>query len=280
MGEKIIMKKIVNIFLAVLITLFSFPIGSVNVSAAEKVYDDIADGEHSVKVELLTKSTENTSITKQNIKEEAKLNIKDGKAEIVLSIPNLDGFKFSAFEIEGNEYNKQTAGEVSYYKFNLSEVKSKLAAVVTYELTRPFEFKHSDVPMDIKVLGLDSLPKIEKEEPTPENPQEPEQPEETEKPEEEPTEPGEGSNDGEAEKRVVGELISEEDADEVYTVDFDSDSRATKGQLENPTKLLVKGDKEYIQIPVNEVGAPIFRSLKFNGEEVTWNSITEGPYII
>src|SRR5699024_11396396 len=67
---------------------------------------------------------------------------------------------------------------------------------------------------------------------------------------------------------------------DVCSSDLDSDSRATKGQLENPTKLLVKGDKEYIQIPVNEVGAPIFRSLKFNGEEVTWISITEGPYII
>src|SRR5699024_6161609 len=82
------------------------------------------------------------------------------------------------------------------------------------------------------------------------------------------------------EERVVGSILSEDDADEVYELEYGTDSNATAGQLKNPVKLLVKDNKKYVQIPINEGGAQYFRSLKFNGEEVVWNSIDEGPYII
>src|SRR5699024_10847628 len=161
-----------------------------------------------------------------------------------------------------------TEGEVSYDKVKLSEVKSKLAAVVTYELTRPFEFKHSDVPMDIKVLGLDSLPKIEKEEPTPENPQEPEQPEETEKPEEEPSEPGEGSNEGETEKPEEETDEEESNGEEAlslnnlpngyYTVDVShlhaekEDSSSMARYLGDTVFLSVNNDEVEMTMTVND----------------------------
>src|SRR5699024_979914 len=81
-------------------------------------------------------------------------------------------------------------------------------------------------------------------------------------------------------ERKTGTLLTEAEADAVYKVNFDSDSNATKGQLENPTKILEKDGKQYVQIGVSDRGAPLFRSLQFNGTEVTWNSITEGPYTI
>lgn len=81
-------------------------------------------------------------------------------------------------------------------------------------------------------------------------------------------------------KRVVGKLVTEAEADQVYTMNFKTESRATSSQLENPVKVLVVGDKQYLQIKVNDRGANFFRSLKFDGEEVTWNNIDKAPYII
>src|SRR5699024_2927569 len=72
----------------------------------------------------------------------------------------------------------------------------------------------------------------------------------------------------------------EKEADAVYQLEYGTDSDITAGQLVNPVKLLEKDNKEYIQIPINENGAQFLRSLKFDGEEVTWNSIDEGPHNI
>src|SRR5699024_5327522 len=82
------------------------------------------------------------------------------------------------------------------------------------------------------------------------------------------------------EERKVGQLLTEKEADSVYTVNFETDSASTEGQLKNPVTLLKKDNKEYVQIRVNDEGAQFFRSLKVNEKEVTWNSITEGPYSI
>src|SRR5699024_5348075 len=81
-------------------------------------------------------------------------------------------------------------------------------------------------------------------------------------------------------ERVVGKLLTEDEADAVYELNYETDSKATAGQLQNPVKLLEKNNKKYIQLQVNERGAPLFRSLQIEGKEVTWNSITEGPYTI
>lgn len=255
------MQKFFKIMLATIITIFTIPFGGITALAdSDKVYDDIKDGEYKIKIELLTKGTDDTSIANQYVNEDAKLNIENGKAELVIAIPKLDGFKFEEFEIEGVKFEKTETEEIDYYKFKINEVKSKLASVITYTLTEPFEFYHPNVGMDIELVGLDDLPKIEEDS---ENPEE-------EKPDPEVAE----------EERVVDNILTEDEADSVELYEFDTDSQATAGQFKNPVKLLEKDDKQYVQILINEGGAQFFRSLKFNGEEVIWNSITEGPYVI
>src|SRR5690625_580849 len=286
------MQKFLKIFLATIVTIFTIPFGGITALAdGEKVYDDIQDGEYELDINLLKEGTNETSAAAQFVSNQVTLEIREGKAEITFFIPDNPAMEFKKFELEG-EKPKTEAGtgehndkEVSgkYYTYPLNSVKSNMTPIVSYSVDMPeynMVFDHENLEMDIELLGLDHLPQkedSESEEPKPEKPEENGEEESdgngSDKPEKPEYEPAE-------EERVVGSLFSESDADEVYELEYETDSRATAGQFENPIKLLVKGDKKYVQIPINQGGAQFFKSLKFNGEEVIWNSIEEGPYTI
>lgn len=273
MGEKIIMKKIVNIFLAVLITLFSFPIGGLSVNAEENSYNDIEDGEYNLTAKLLKEGSDEESAAADFMSEEVTLSVKDGEKQITFFIPNNEAMEFKKFELEGVNPTIESGtgkhkGEIvngNNYTFALQTVKTKLSSIVTYSVSIPpnIEFEHEDLGMDIKLIGLDELPKMEEETPEeqPEETEKPEQPEETEKPEEEkPTEPGEGSNEGETEKPEEETDEEESNGEEAlslnnlpngyYTVDV-SHLHAEKEDTSSMARYL--GDTVFLSVNNDEV---------------------------
>src|SRR5699024_6873945 len=246
------MKKSINILLALMITFFTLPVGGITAFADEKSdeegYGNIEDGEYDIDIKLLKEGTDEESAAAGFMNTEATLIIENGKLELTFYIPKNDTMSFNKFEVEELIPTVKETDSNYHYSFNLNEHKTKLTSIVSYEVPM-MNLVHEDVGMDIEVVGLDEL--HEKEGPT-------------EAPEE----------------RVVGQLLTEKEADSVYTVNFETDSASTEGQLKNPVTLLKKDNKEYVQIRVNDEGAQFFRSLKVNEKEVTWNSITEGPYSI
>lgn len=255
------MKKTFKLLMAFVIALFTLPVFGSPVFAQDVEYED---GEYNITAKAMHADNDEPSGAAGFISEEALLSIQDGNYELTITVPNNDMAQISGLQVEGAEPTIEETDEARNMTYQLSDLTSELNAQVQYEVPA-LDMKH-DVSFRFVLEGLDDLPVVEEE---PETPEEPEQ-EDSDK--EEPTEA--------PEEREVGTLLTEEEADAVYQLNYETDSRATSGQLENPVKLLEKDNKEYIQIPVNENGAQFFRSLKFNGEEVTWNSITEGPYTI
>lgn len=255
------MKRSFSILFALVIAFFTLPFAS-TVAADGKVYDDIEDGEYEITANALKKNTNESSTAAQYMDDKAILKIDNNNVELTLFIPKNDAMEFKKLELDGIEPSIKDSGDSHAYTFKLKTLVSKIPAVTTYEV--PFiGLVHENVKMDFELIGLDDLP-IKADEPK-EDPKE----------EEEESQPTEAS-----EERVVGNMVTEDEADAVYELNYETDSKATAAQLSNPVKLLEKDSKKYIQIPINENGAQFFRSLKINDKEVTWNSITEGPYVI
>src|SRR5699024_12316070 len=159
-------------------------------------------------------------------------------------------------KIEENELtDKDEDEDAKYFTFQLDSLKNVYDSQIRY-VVPSMGMDHSP-DFILQLNGLDELPVKSDEEDSKKE-------ETTEAPEE----------------REVGGLLTEKEADAVYQLEYGTDSDITAGQLVNPVKLLEKDNKEYIQIPINENGAQFLRSLKFDGEEVTWNSIDEGPHNI
>lgn len=311
------MKKTFNLFLVFLITFFSIPFGSFNVHAEGNNYIDIADGNNVLTAKLLKAGTNQDSAAAGFMSNQVGLKIEKGEAELTFFIPNKDEMLFTKFELEGKapkivegtgiHKGEETQGK--FYTFPLETIKKELDSIVSYEV--PFmDLKHDDIPMDIELFGLEDLPKASSgsdsslteeeensesgdtpssnegsapaegtEDGTPveegeQTPSEGEKPESGDKPSfEEDYTPAE-------DQRVVGDLVTEEEADQVQLYEFDTDSRATKGQLVNPVTLLEKDGETYLQITVSPRGFKYFKSLKFNGEEVVWNNTEQAPVVI
>lgn len=254
------MRKSLALFFAVLLAVFTLPLGHITANAEELVFDNIQDGEYTLKIQLLKEGTDEKSAAADYMEKYVKLLVEGEKTQLTFYIPEIEGFSFTKFEVEGAQpevdsikvVDEETNETVNLftYTFDIAELKTNLTSNISYKVTIPFVFEHNDVGMDIVLLGLNELPEAEDEE-----------------------EVG-------ADVRVVGEILTEEEADHFYELNFDTDSSSTKRQLLNPVKVLEKGEDTYIQIQISDNGAPLFRSLKFNGEEVIWNSITEAPYII
>lgn len=245
------MRKSFTILIALVLAFFTVPFSGITAFAADKPYDKIEDGQYELEIKLLKKDTDEESAAAAFMKNNASLVIEGDSTALIFYIPENPAMNFNKFEVEGiepiigetTEVDEETGEEITLatYTFELKELRSKLHSSVSYEVPM-LGLIHNDVEMDIAVLGLDQLPVKD--------------------------------------ERVVGDHVDENDADLVYRVDFDSDSSATKGQLNNPVTVLIKDEKAFLQISVSDRGAPLFRSLKFNGEEVLWNSITEAPFVI
>ena len=106
-------------------------------------------------------------------------------------------------------------------------------------------------------------------------------------------EPEEETAEPEVEEPVEEEEVIEEDenkpgknfiefvngADEEYSINFVSESRAVNGQFNNPTKLLYKDGKKYIQM--SGTGGQFIEWLAINGTEVGWGEQNDdGSFIV
>lgn len=80
------MKKFINIFLAILITLFSFPINGTSVGAEGKVYEE---GTHGIKLTLLKDGSDEVSSANDFAEgDDAKLIVNNDKYTVQLTINN------------------------------------------------------------------------------------------------------------------------------------------------------------------------------------------------
>lgn len=271
------MKKFINIFLAVLITLFAFPVNAVNVSAEGKVYDDIADGTYEIVAKAMHENGDKESGAQSFIETKAALVVENGKYELKLFVPNSDIAEVTGLQLDNQDAKIENVKDGRYFIFEFNNVSTKYNSSVQY-IINDFDKENNHSLLYI-IEGLDNLPKVENK-PTPENPEKDnDSDKDTEKPDV-PSKPDKPEYVPSEDERVVGELVSEASAEEVYELEYETDSNATSAQLQNPVKLLVKNGKQYVQIPVAERGAGFLRSLKFNGKEVTWNSTKEAPYVI
>ena len=265
------MRKKNTILLSLVIAFFTLLFGGITTLADEQMYDDIEDGEYKIAVEALEGNSDDTSAANGFLMDKATLSINGDDITITFDYTKdftMDyGINWTKLE-DDDPIDVGGDDKLQYFTFQINEIKEIYKASMNYYVPgmpgdMGDEEKGHSVDYRI-VLDEDDLnglpPKSDSDD------------EETEKEEPEP-EPA-------PEERVVGTQIIESEADAVYQLNYETDSKATAAQLENPVKLLEKDDRQYIQIPINEGGANFFRSLEINGEQVIWNSITEGPYTI
>src|SRR5690625_4583770 len=82
-----------------------------------------------------------------------------------------------------------------------------------------------------------------------------------------------GENGSDSEEGLI------ENADEVYEMEYMTNSPSTERNFHNPVKLLVKDGKKYIEM--NGSGGQFITSLTVNGDEVIWGDIDEdGNFVI
>src|SRR5690625_1439168 len=261
------MKKGFTILMALIITFFTVPFGGITALADEKVYDDIEDGEYKIGVKAVEETSDKESAANGFLIDEATLSVTGDVITLTFDYTkdfDMDyGISWTKLENE----DPIASGEdekASYFKFQINEIKEIYKAAMNYYVPgMPGDMGDKEKGHSVNyriVLNTDDLNKL----PVISEDEEAEKEESTKAPDE----------------REVGKLLTEDEADGVYELEYETDSPATEAQLENPVKLLEKENKQYIQIPVNENGADYFRSLKINGKQVTWNSIEEGPYTI
>lgn len=260
------MKKALNIFLAVLITFFAFPVSGLQTVAAEgKVYKD---GTYSLPVGFYKfDAPEETSGANNFIEKTAQLVVNNGNYTVDITLKSGDAWH--EFKVKsGNDFvDVQTVSEnpednTRVVRFQVEDLEQPIHGKIHIIMGAYNEKYDIYIKFDASNIPL--------------------------KDEEENTDgggegPGDGGNpdyEPAEDTRVVGNLITENEAEDVYEVNYDTGSQATKTYLLNPVKILVKDNDQYVQIQIKDSGVKFFKSLKFNGEEVIWSSTTEAPYVI
>lgn len=249
------MVKIFNIILIFAITCFTLPLGNIAVSAEKLDPAHLTKGVYTIDYTFF-KVGEDAVSTMDNFTDgPAYLTIdKEGKQTITITFTNASMIEW--FEVNGQKattLKEDQATDTKEVEFAVDQVTKKQDGTVFVNVPGMYSTAH-DIDL---IFDANSLVMIESE-----NEEEPEQP------------------TGAQEERIVRTLMTENEADTVYELTYGTDSNSTKGQLLNPVTLLEKDDKQFIQISINESGAQYFKSLQINGEQVAWNSITEGPYTI
>jgi len=128
-----------NIFLAVLITLFSFPIGGLNVSAEGKTYDDIKDGEYKIGVTALETNSDKESGADSFLINKATLKV-DGENITLETNYTKDvsmeyGINWAKIGDNAPVYQEENDKAFTYV-FEIDEIKESYPASMNYYVPR------------------------------------------------------------------------------------------------------------------------------------------------
>src|SRR5699024_9983525 len=144
--------------LAILFTIFTLPVNGLAASAEDNGYDDIADGTYDITAKAMDANEDKESAAAGFINEEAKLSIKDGNAELKISIPLTDGVEMEGIQIEDIKPTVEEEDGVEYFTYQLDNLETELNSQVQYKVDMgPLQFDH-DVPFRFILEGLDDLP--------------------------------------------------------------------------------------------------------------------------
>src|SRR5690625_1102353 len=135
------MRKSFNILLVLLIAFFTLPFGGYTVSAGEKVYDNIKDGEYDIIAKAINADKDEPSGAAGFIEEDAVISVQDGTIELTITIPHNEMAQVSGLQIEGNEPKVIEDEEAKHKTYTLEHLKSELMAQVQYEVPM-LDMKH------------------------------------------------------------------------------------------------------------------------------------------
>src|SRR5699024_1420538 len=251
-GEKTLMKKFFSILLTLTIAFFTLPFSGNTVLADGKNIADIEDGDYDITAKALHETEDKASGAAGFINEEAVLSIKDGKAQLTITVPKTDGAEITGLQVEGLEAVVNEGQDAKDMTYELTNLKSELNAQVQYEVPL-FGLDH-DVPFRFILEGLDDLP-VKEEEAT--------------EPEDDDTDGVEEDNDkgnNDSEEGTEPEEEPEQDSEDsvikldkgYYTIDAsylrdDNDNKSSMANyLESPVFLEVKDGKVFATITISE----------------------------
>lgn len=266
------MKKLFSTLLVLTIAFFTLPFSGNTVLADGKNFDEIEDGDHDITAKALHETKDEASGAAGFISEDAILSVKEGKAQLTITIPNNDMAEIKDLKIEGQEPVVNEGKEAKEMTFDLADYKTEFNATVHY-VVPSMNMDHEDVPFRFVLEGLDNLPVKE----------------ETTKPENE----DEGDNDSaettEPEEETDSEQTTEpkQDADDsvikldngYYTIDVsylkeDNDDNSAMGSyLESPVFLEVQDGKVLATVTISE--DETVTKLQVDGKNAT-NKIVDG----
>jgi len=246
------MKKFFSILLTLTIAFFTLPFSGNTVLADGKNIADIEDGDYDITAKALHETEDKASGAAGFINEEAVLSIKDGKAQLTITVPKTDGAEITGLQVEGQEPVVNEGQDAKDMTYELTNLKSELNAQVQYEVPL-FGLDH-DVPFRFILEGLDDLP-VKEEEAT--------------EPEDDDTDGVEEDNDkgnNDSEEGTEPEEEPEQDSEDsvikldkgYYTIDAsylrdDNDNKSSMANyLESPVFLEVKDGKVFATITISE----------------------------
>src|SRR5699024_5448681 len=151
------MKKKLSLALAILFTIFTLPINGISVKANDKTYDNIADGTYDITAKALNEKENKPSGTANHINEEAKVIIKDDKAQLQITVPEVEIASIDGIQIEKQEAKIEKKDKSKVYIFSLKKIKKELKSQVQYSV--PIMNMVHDVPFRFILEDLDKLPK-------------------------------------------------------------------------------------------------------------------------
>lgn len=228
------MKKSFNILTALIIAIFTVSFGGMTSLADGESYENIKDGEYEIIAKALHADKDEKSGAAGFISEAAILSIKDGKAQLRITIPSNDMAEIEGLQIEGIEPTVEENDDVKHKTYTLRSLESELNAQVQYSV--PSLNMEHDVPFRFILEGLDDLPIVADESGDSDNDKsdETEDGESSEQDDEseEPEESGQTDQNGDDEDGDNGQTIGNDNGES--GTDGQTSESGSGGQVENP----------------------------------------------
>lgn len=273
------MKKVINVFLAVVITLFSIPLNGLNVSAEGVKYEN---GTYDLPTEILQKDNNELSKMNQDIDSNAKLIVEEDNLTVLLTI--IDSSAWSYFKVKyKNEFIDTKVvdekGNTKVVEFIIDDPNEIVDAIVGVEVlgnSADYDVRLKFDPSNLKLKTGSEDDNENNNDSDPGSESEVDEVIDNEKSENEDDSANNGNDKENGQDEIVksdDNLIKEEEAVKVYELNYISTLDISKN-FKNPVKVLeTENGKRYVQMSGSSGNLII--SLKINGKEVTWGEVKE-----